>query len=73
MHRIQNIEAVTAPDHQGRTPLSIASRLLDRLYIWQARIDGRRELAHLDERMLKDAGMSRADVLLESSKPFWRA
>jgi|TARA_B100000315_G_scaffold256107_1_gene301219 uncharacterized protein YjiS (DUF1127 family) len=52
--------------------LAVISRLLDSLYLWQARIDERRELVRLDERLLKDAGMSRGDVLIESSKPFWR-
>ena len=27
----------------------------------------------IDERLLKDADISRADVLREASKPFWRA
>jgi uncharacterized protein YjiS (DUF1127 family) len=29
-------------------------------------------LQSLDDRMLKDLGLSRADVVRESSKPFWR-
>jgi uncharacterized protein YjiS (DUF1127 family) len=70
MYQVHNIEPITSP---GQTMLSIGSRLLDRLNIWQTRINERRELARLDERILIDAGMSRADVLLESSKPFWRA
>ena len=49
------------------------SRVLNLLYRWQERIDERRELDRIDERLLKDAGISRADVLREASKPFWRA
>ncbi|NMQ19553.1 DUF1127 domain-containing protein [Candidatus Competibacter phosphatis] len=32
----------------------------------------RRELLALDDRMLKDIGLSRADAFREGSKPFWR-
>lgn len=32
----------------------------------------RRHLARLDDRMLKDIGLSRADVEQETAKPFWR-
>jgi len=46
---------------------------LNLLYRWQERIDERRELDRIDERLLKDAGISRAGVLREASKPFWRA
>ena len=33
----------------------------------------RRELLALDDRMLKDIGLSRADAFREGSKPFWRS
>ena len=33
----------------------------------------RRALLALDERMLKDIGISRADALQEGRKPFWRS
>ena len=32
----------------------------------------RLQLQSLDDRMLKDIGVSRADVAAESCKPFWR-
>ena len=51
---------------------SAGSRVLNALYRWQERIDERRELDRIDERLLKDAGISRADVMREASKPFWR-
>lgn len=31
----------------------------------------RRKLARLDERMLKDIGISRLDALREANRPFW--
>jgi uncharacterized protein YjiS (DUF1127 family) len=32
----------------------------------------RRALARLDDRLLRDVGLSRADVEREYSRPFWR-
>jgi len=40
---------------------------------WSQRARERRALMDLDDRMMKDIGISRADVFVESSKPFWRA
>ena len=39
---------------------------------WRRRKNGRLELARLDERMLRDIGLTRSDVDCESNKPFWR-
>ena len=39
---------------------------------WRRRIREREELAQLDERMLKDIGLTRADARFLSNKPFWR-
>ncbi len=38
---------------------------------WQERARQRRRLSELDDRMLKDIGLSRADVHREIEKPFW--
>ena len=37
----------------------------------QQRVRERRALAALDDRMLRDIGISRADAERETSKPFW--
>lgn len=34
---------------------------------------GRRQLAELDVRMLRDVGLMRADVRRECAEPFWRS
>jgi uncharacterized protein YjiS (DUF1127 family) len=47
--------------------------ILDRLVDWQERASQRRALATLDDRMLKDLGLTRADVAREAGKPFWRS
>jgi uncharacterized protein YjiS (DUF1127 family) len=39
---------------------------------WWRRKNDRRELARLDERMLRDIGLTRFDVDYEINKPFWR-
>jgi len=39
---------------------------------WIARSRQRRELADLDDRMLKDIGASHAAAAREIAKPFWR-
>ena len=43
------------------------------LCFWQTRIQGRTRLAALDDRMLKDIGLSRSQAYRETAKPFWLA
>jgi len=45
----------------------------DLLARWRRRHADRHHLATLDDFMLSDIGLARADVELEVSKPFWRA
>ena len=44
-------------------------RMLD---FWIERARTRRRLLTLDDRMLRDIGVSRADAWREGSKPFWK-
>jgi uncharacterized protein YjiS (DUF1127 family) len=39
---------------------------------WRRRIRSRQELARLDDRMLKDIGLSHAEREFLANKPFWR-
>ena len=39
---------------------------------WHRRARERAELAALDDRTLKDIGLTRADAAFISNKPFWR-
>lgn len=50
----------------------LATRIFEALLTWQQRQAERRHLAMLDDYLLRDVGLSRADVEQESSKPFWR-
>ena len=51
---------------------AMPKHLFDLLYAWQQRATQRRHLMELDDRMLGDLGLSRADVHREGTKPFWR-
>jgi uncharacterized protein YjiS (DUF1127 family) len=44
----------------------------DHVREWRPRTRERGELAALDDRMLKDIGLTRADAEFLSNKPFWR-
>jgi len=58
--------------HSHRFILRFSFAFLDLVQGWCARARERRMLLQLDERMLKDIGVSRADVVQEAGKPFWR-
>jgi uncharacterized protein YjiS (DUF1127 family) len=47
--------------------VAVAVKLLE----WQSRAWERRHLAGMSDHMLKDIGLSRADIEREVSKPFW--
>jgi uncharacterized protein YjiS (DUF1127 family) len=47
-------------------------RFSDTLWLWQERARQRRHLRSLNDHMLKDLGLSRADVEHETAKPFWQ-
>lgn len=47
-------------------------KLFSILYAWQQRAATRYRLMELDDRMLKDIGLSRSDAYREGEKPFWR-
>ncbi len=47
-------------------------RLCDRLLTWQERSRQRHQLASLSDHLLRDIGLSRADIMAETTKRFWR-
>ena len=53
----------------GRFLTGVVTRLAE----WQERSEQRLHLAGMDDRMLKDIGVSSVDAARESSKPFWKA
>lgn len=68
----------TVPQGFGPAPTLIAivdaglGLLVDNLFTWQRRRADRLHLQSLDDHMLRDIGISRADVDAEVTKPFWR-
>ncbi len=64
------------PTLTTRTFLAVLARSVargfDQLLEWQDRARQRHRLASLESHILKDLGLSRADVARESGKPFWR-
>ncbi len=42
------------------------------VHLWCGRAISRRELAELDDAMLQDIGLTRADAEEEADKPFWQ-
>lgn len=52
---------------------TLPDRMLETFYVWQRRINDRRHMAQMDDRMLVDIGLDRADIKREIEKPFWRA
>lgn len=50
----------------------LVTRCILLLLLWQERSAQRRQLTGMDSRVLKDMGMTQADVDDEARKPFWR-
>ncbi len=50
----------------------LMTRLVDLLTTWQRRASERRHLMQLDNRLLADMGLNRADAEREYRTPFWR-
>jgi uncharacterized protein YjiS (DUF1127 family) len=64
---------LSVPFPAPKSTTSLAQRLVDGVLAWQERARQRHALAALDDYLLRDMGISRADVVMETTKPFWRA
>jgi uncharacterized protein YjiS (DUF1127 family) len=45
---------------------------VDAIWTWRERMRTRRQLAMLDDRLLRDIGITRLQARSEAEKPFWR-
>src|SRR5690348_11487325 len=71
--RSARIARQPVPRSASRRPLREAlKRIFATLREWRQRSRERAELAKLDDRMLRDIGVTRGDVCREINKPFWR-
>ena len=50
----------------------LAAQGIELLMVWHERARQRRQLQSLNDQMLRDIGLGRADVEAEAAKPFWR-
>jgi uncharacterized protein YjiS (DUF1127 family) len=51
---------------------ALVARACRAVELWQRRARERRLLSTLDDRLLRDIGISRVDAWRECGKPFWR-
>jgi len=59
--------------YRAEVPLTATVSVLGELFAtWRRRVRERNELATLDQRTLRDLGLSEGDVQFEANKPFWR-
>ncbi len=64
--------AAARPHTTLHSASNAAARMLAKLHEWRGRATDRAQLAALDDRMLADIGISRAEAEFRSNKPFWR-
>ena len=69
-HRI----GLVRPRPAGRWPghPDLMRKIIGTVSLWHERARQRRRLLQLDDRMLRDIGVSRADAVREADKPFWQ-
>ena len=60
-----------SPREHGRA-IGLIGRAIGAVRLWRARRHGRRELAFLDDRSLRDIAMTRLDAARECRKRFWQ-
>jgi len=71
--RVARVAPQRIPRRNAGRSLRQALRLVrSTLQQWARRRRGRAELARLDDRMLRDIGVTPGDAWREINKPFWR-
>ena len=65
--------AAGRPDRTHRSATGAFARAFATLMRWQARHRERAHLAQLDDHLLRDMGLTRAEVARQVAKPFWQA
>ncbi len=77
MHSADCVDTIPSPGSTAPARLrrlgDRVARGLDWMLLCSDRSQQRRRLAELNDHMLRDLGLSRADVMAEATKPFWRS
>lgn len=55
-----------------RSTIQLRTKVVDQIAQWRERARSRYLLQQLDDRMLRDIGLSRSDVERECAKRFWQ-
>ena len=58
--------------HAWRTLNAAALHAVDTILTWHERVRMRHQLLMLDDRLLRDIGITRVEARNEAEKPFWR-
>jgi uncharacterized protein YjiS (DUF1127 family) len=66
------LERHTATRSVSNLPMSFLHRFITLVQTWRQRLRDRQQLAEMDDRSLRDIGLTRYDAELELGKPFWR-
>ncbi len=61
------------PSPPGHGLAGLRDAVAARLRSWRERARARRELRELDDAILRDLGLPRAQARFDADKPFWRA
>jgi uncharacterized protein YjiS (DUF1127 family) len=68
MNSIETLQKSSGPARLAE----LLSAAIETVLLWHERRCDRGHLASLDDRMLRDIGITQADVEREYRKPFWR-
>lgn len=69
-HALTNCQAArVSPGHR---PVNVADWIKRTVRLWRSRIKERQSFDFVDDRELRELGLSRWDVEREIAKPFWR-
>ena len=71
-HGSSGAAAAGVAGHVVRSTIGFVTQALDWIGEAMERSRQRNDLARLDDRLLKDIGLTRYDALVEFHKPFWR-
>jgi uncharacterized protein YjiS (DUF1127 family) len=68
----QSVNAGAGAALRARSWRRALERICDLLLAWQERSRQRHQLASLSDHLLRDIGLSRADIMAETTKRFWQ-